>query len=257
MINAILIDDEEKNCATLSHFLNEYCPQVNISGIANNIQDAKKLIERINPQLIFLDVEMPYGSGFDLLKLLPEINFEIIFITGFSQYAINAFRFSALDYLLKPVNIEQLISAVGKAELRISEKNSKRNYEALLENLGQVNPAEQKILLTDKGEKYFIELKNILYCIADGSYTYVHCSEKTFLSSCNLKEFENLLPKSIFCRIHHGHLVNMNLVIKFRKGRGGSVVMQDGKELEIAVRKKDHFMKALTGLSDKKGITAE
>ena len=245
MITALLVDDEPKNITTLAHFLHAYCPDVAVAGTANEIHTARQLIDSLKPQLVFLDVEMPYGSGFDLLQSLPSIDFEVVFVTGFNQYAINAFRFAALDYLLKPVNIEQLIDTVNRAVVRIDEKNSVAQYQTLLSNLAAQNTASQKITLTEKNERYFVALSDIMYCVAEGSYTHVHTLNKTFLSSHNLKEFENMLPASLFFRIHHGHLVNTAFIQKFQSGRGGLVVMRDGKELEVAVRRKEEFLKQL------------
>lgn len=243
MIRTVIIDDEHKSVFTLSSFLQAYCPQVEIVGTANDAGTGKELIEQVNPQLLFLDIEMPLGSGFDLLQSLKTRHFEIVFVTAYNQYAINAFRFSALDYLLKPVRITQLKEAVAKAEARLAEKRSSRDYELLLRNMDEQNAGKQKIAFTDKGQQYLVQLDEIMYCIASASYTYVHTAAKTYISARHLKEFEDMLPEEMFCRIHHGHLVNMNFIARLQKGRGGSVVMQDGKELEIAVRRKNELLK--------------
>ena len=243
MITAVIIDDEPKSVFTLNSFLHDYCPQVNIVGIANDANAAKILIEKVNPQLVFLDIEMPMGSGFDLLQSLHTIRFEIIFITAYNQYAINAFRFSALDYLLKPLRITELKEAVAKAEQRIAEKRSTHDYELMLRNMGEQNTAKLKMAFTDKGIQYLVQLDKIMYCIANANYTHVHTIDRTFISARNLKEFEEMLPPEMFFRIHHGHMVNINYIVKLQKGRGGSVIMNDGKELEIAVRRKEEFMK--------------
>ena len=243
MISAMIIDDEPKSVYTLNSFLTAHCPEVKVLCTANNAKEGKQLIESRQPQLVFLDIEMPLGSGFDLLRSLPEIGFEIIFVTAYNQYAVNAFRFSAIDYLLKPVRITELKQAVEKAALRIAEKSSKRNYELLLRNINEPIAAHQKIALTDRGEQYLVRLDEILYLLADGNYTQVVTPAKTFLSSKNLKDFEELLPMDMFCRIHYGHMVNIQSIAKVQKGRGGAVQMKDGKVLEIAVRRKDDFMK--------------
>ena len=244
MITAIIVDDEPKNVSTLQKFLVDYCPQVEVLGIAMNSIAAKELIAFKKPQLVFLDVEMPYGSGFDLLKSLSEIDFEVIFITAFDHYALNAFRFAAIDYLLKPLNINELKIAVDRAEQRLTEKSSVENYKLLLQNLNEKDVSEQQIILTDNKGQHVFKLKEILYCIADGSYTDVHLIDsKIFTSTKNLKEFEDELPKELFCRIHHGHIVNVSHIKEVRKGRGGSVIMCDKRELEIAVRRKEDFLK--------------
>jgi len=247
MISAVIIDDEPKSVFTLNSFLHDYCPQVSIAGIANDAIAAKSLIEKVNPQLIFLDIEMPMGSGFDLLQSLRTIRFEIIFITAYNQYAINAFRFSALDYLLKPLRITELKQAVAKAEQRITEKRSTHDYELMLRNIGEQNTGKHKMAFTDKGIQYLVQLDKIMYCIASANYTQVYTPDKMFVSTRNLKEFEDMLPPELFFRIHHGHIVNINYIVKLQKGRGGRAIMNDGKELEIAVRRKDDFLKMFKG----------
>ena len=149
MITAIIIDDEPKSVFTLNSFLESHCPNVQVLGSANNAKTGKELIDSKHPQLVFLDIEMPLGSGFDLLGSLPEIKFEVVFITAYNQYAISAFRFSALDYLLKPLRISELKEAVAKAEKRIAEKASKHNYELLLRNMTENNAAHKKIAIAD------------------------------------------------------------------------------------------------------------
>jgi two-component system, LytTR family, response regulator len=243
MITAVIIDDEQKNVSMLTGMLHDYCPQVSILGSANNAAAGKKLIEEVKPQLVFLDVEMPYGSGFDLLQSMPHLESEVIFITAFDQYALTAFRYAALDYLLKPVNIEQLQASLMRAEQRIKEKNTTHNYELLLHNLDEKDAAKRAIALSDKGQQHFIELNDIKYIIADGSYTHIYTAKRTFVSTKNLKDYEQMLPPAMFCRIHHGHLVNVKHVDKLQKGRGGAVVMKDGKILEVAVRRKEEFLK--------------
>lgn len=243
MITAIIVDDESKSISTLQKFLADFCPHIHIVGTAGNIAKAKLLIENLNPQLVFLDIEMPLGNGFDLLQSLKSITFEVIFITAFNHYAINAFRFAAIDYLLKPVNISQLQEAVARATQRIEEKIASQNYTLLLQNLNEEMANEQQIVLHDMEGQHIFKLKEILYCIAEGSYTAFHLQHgKVFISSKNLKEYETLLPESDFCRIHHGHIVNKIHIQQVGRGRGGSVKMRDGQELEISVRKKETFL---------------
>jgi len=245
MITAVIIDDEQKNVSMLTGLLQQYCRQVTLLGIANNSAAGKKLIEGLKPQLVFLDIEMPYGSGFDLLQSMPGTDVEIIFITAFSQYAINAFRYAALDYLLKPVNIQELEDAVERAKEKINGKNAIRNYELLLRNHDEKDASKQTISITDKGEQYLVQLADIMYIIADGSYTHIHTVNKVIVTTKNLKDFENMFPATIFCRIHHGHLLNKNHIAKVRKGRGGIVLMKDGRALEISIRRKEDFMKMI------------
>jgi len=243
MITAIIVDDVQKNVSLLVSLLQQYCPQVTLVGTANNAATGKQLITDLKPELVFLDIEMPYGSGFDMLQSLPSIDAEIVFITAFDQYAMNAFRFAALDYLLKPVNIEELEDAVRRAEQRIREKKTTRNYELLLRNLDEKDVTKQTISLIENGQQYLVQLADIKYIIADGSYTHVHTIHKVVVSTKNLKDFENMLPTAVFFRIHYGHIVNKGHIMKIQKGRGGTVVMKDSKELEISVRRKENFIK--------------
>ena len=243
MITAIIVDDEPKGISTLRRFLANYCPLVDVLADARNASEAKKLILSLHPQIIFLDIEMPYGSGFDLLRMLPGLEAEVIFITAFDRYALDAFRYSALDYLLKPVNIAQLKDAVSKAEKRISQKLSAHNYTLFLNNIDQKDAHKRTITFNEKDGQYFIPVSDIMYCIADGSYTHVYTTGRIFVSTRNLKEYESMLPPGIFHRIHHGHLVNKLFITRLLKGRGGAVLMKDGKQLEIAVRRKDDFIK--------------
>jgi len=243
MITAVIIDDEQKNVSMLVSLLQQYCPQVTLLGTANSAAAGKKLIESLSPQLVFLDVEMPYGNGFDLLQSMPGIDAEVIFITAFDQYALTAFRYAALDYLLKPVNIEELEGAIGRAEQKIKEKNTIRNYELLLRNLEEKDTIKQTIALTDRGQQHLVALGDIMYVIADGSYTHIHTVNKVIVTTRNLKDFENIFPTAIFCRIHHGHIINKHHIAKIQKGKGGHVIMKDGKVLDIAFRRKEDFLK--------------
>lgn len=227
----------------LRSLLQQYCPQVTLLGTATSAATGKQMIEDLKPQLIFLDIEMPYGSGFEMLEAMPGLDAEIVFITAFDQYALNAFRFAALAYLLKPVNIDELEEAVRRAEQRIKEKKAAVNYEKLLRNIDETDISKQSMAFTDNGKEFLVKLIDIMYIIADGSYTHVHTTNKVVVSTKNLKDFETLLPDSIFCRIHNGHIVNKLHITKIQKGRGGTAVMKDGEKLEIAVRRKEDFLK--------------
>jgi len=246
MITAIIVDDEAKNISVLNKILLDYCKEVAVVGTAGNITEAEALIRSLKPGLVFLDIEMPYGTGFDLLNKFTEINFEIIFVTAYDQYAIDAFQYASIDYLLKPVNITKLQKSVDRVRQRLNEKTSALNYQLLLDQIKKQDASDQRIQLSSATEQYMVRYNDILYCIADGSYTFVCMTNgKKFHASKNLKQFAAELPASVFFRIHNGHLINMNHVSKIVKGGGGSVVMSDGKELEIAVRRKDEFLKML------------
>lgn len=242
-INAIIVDDEQKSRSSLRKLLLDFCTEVSVVAEAADINEAQILIEKMSPQLVFLDVEMPYGTGFDLLERLGEINFEVIFTTAYSQYAIEAFKYASVDYILKPLDIDTLIRAVERAKERLITRQSIADYQKLLHQVQKQTDGDVRIQLSAVKEQHLVKCNEIICCVADGSYTNVYMTGgRKFYSSRNLKQFVAELPASIFYRVHNGHLVNMNHIEKIVKGHGGSVVMTDGKELEIAVRRKEDFL---------------
>lgn len=249
MIRALLIDDEPKNNRILKLMLEEFCPQVKIEGQADNAEDGVTLIRDTGPDLVFLDIEMPYGSGFDLLDKLKPVSFEIIFITAFNNYSLKAIKYSALDYLLKPVNIDELIAAVTKASDKLATRNINARIENLLYNLKRPQQGLQKIALPSKEGYIFVPITDIIRCEAKSGYTtfFIKDMEK-IVSSRNIKEYEPLLTDDTFFRIHNSHIVNLNYVKKYHRGRGGFLEMEDGAMIEVATRRKDEFM-ARFGLS--------
>jgi two-component system, LytTR family, response regulator len=242
-INATLIDDEPGNIVTLSELLKEYCPIIEISGTCIDSIKALELINTLQPQVVFLDIEMPYNNAFDLLDKLQPIHFEVIFVTAFNEYAIKAFKYAALDYLLKPINIKELKDSVQRLSTLLQEKKTNHRITNLLNNLKSENTGLQKIALPAKDGLYFEDINKISHFSAEGSYTYVFVKNGTKeLLSGNLKEFEDILPKAIFCRIHHSHIINLNFVKKYYKGRGGYVEMQNGTIIEVSARKREEFL---------------
>jgi two-component system LytT family response regulator len=245
-INAIVVDDEQKSRSSLRKLLTDFCTDVNVIAEAADINEAQAHIEKMKPDLVFLDVEMPYGTGFDLLERMGEINFEVVFITAYSQYAIDAFKYASIDYILKPVDIDTLSRAVERAKERLLTKQSIADYKKLLQQVQKQTDGDIRIQLSAVKEQHLVKCSEILCCVADGSYTNVYITGgRKFYSSRNLKQFVAELPASIFYRIHNGHLVNMNHIQKIIKGHGGSVVMSDGRALEIAVRRKEDFLETM------------
>lgn len=245
-MNAIIVDDEQKSRSSLKKLLQDYCTGVEVKAEAANITEAALQIKTIQPDLVFLDVEMPYGTGFDLLQQLGEINFEVVFITAYSQYAINAFKYASVDYILKPVDINELKRAVERARGQMLNRQSIANYKLLLQQVQKQTDGDTRIYLSGTREQLLVKCSDITCCVADGSYTYVYMTDGTkFYSSRNLKQFVAELPASIFYRIHNGHTVNMNHITKIIKGHGGNVVMSDGRALEIAVRRKEDFLNTM------------
>ena len=243
MISALILDDEQNNIEALANLLNQFCPEITVVGSASDIQTGSALITKLDPQLVFLDIEMPFGNAFDMLEKMIPVTFEVIFVTAFEQYAIRAFKYVALDYLLKPVNIEELKRAVGRAKIRIEEKKINTRIESLLDNFRNESKGLKKIGLPAADGLIFEEIENIVHLQAEGNYTFVFTNDKRkLLVSKNLKEFEDLLPPALFCRIHHSHIVNLNFIKKYHKGRGGFVILADGSEVEVSSRKKDEFL---------------
>ena len=244
MITSLIVDDDLKNVRVLKGLLQKFCPQVDILGEANEIQEAIRLVQTCKPELLFLDIEMPYGGGFDMLDQLRPVDFEVIFITAYDHYAIRAFKYSALDYLLKPVRIEELQSAVKKAEEQRLSINTGLKLQMLFEALKPQYASMQKIAIAGIDGLTFVEIKNIIRCESQGNYTHIHLLQKEKITtSKNIREFEELLPSGVFCRVHNSHLINLNYIKKYFKGRGGYVLLEDGSTIEVASRRKEEFLK--------------
>ncbi|MFY8090191.1 MAG: LytR/AlgR family response regulator transcription factor [Chitinophagaceae bacterium] len=246
-IKAIIVDDELGNIETLTSIITKYCKNIVLCGTATTNEAAEKLIFEVKPQLAFLDIQLQNETTFQLLQNLSTINFEIIFITAYNQFAINAIKFSAIDYLLKPINIDDLKLAVSKAIISIESKDAFSKINNLISNLSITQPGLKKIgIITYEGMS-FVEIDNIIRLKAEGSYTKFYLKNGTVeLTSKNLKEYEDILPKHQFCRIHNSHLINLNFIKKYQKGRGGFVVMEDDTEIEVSHRKKTEFLQMIS-----------
>jgi len=249
MINAVIIDDEPGNIRVLKELLQEYCwDDVAILGEAGQADDAYTLIQEVHPELVFLDVEMPYGNGFDLLDKLMPIEFEVIFVTAFNDYTLKAFKYSALDYLLKPVNLEELRSAVQKAGERLQLKRSNLQLNNLLSNMRQPDPSAKKLAIPGIDSISFIRFDDIICVEAEGGYSRLYLKDgQTVMSSKGIKEYEDILPVSLFIRVHNSHIVSLNCIKKYHRGRGGYVEMEDGQMIEVASRRKDKFLASISG----------
>jgi len=248
MITALIVDDEKKNHESLLGLLKEYCPTVKVIGQASSVEEALQSISKQKPQLVFLDVEMPNGTGFDLLRKVPTIDFKIIFVTAHAHYAIKAIRFSAVDYILKPIDTDDLVHAVEKvtAELGSSEPSQ---YNALLENLNTTST--YKIAIPVKDGYAFLMPEEIIRLHADGAYTHIHTAEEKFTGTKNIKEYEDLLSEYGFFRSHNSHLINLKHVKRFSRLDGYFVHMSDNSVAEISRRKKEEFI----GMMSKKALS--
>jgi len=243
MLRSVIIDDEPKNVRILRNMLEEFCPQVTVMAEAGNANQGVEVILEAKPELVFLDIEMPYGSAFDMLDKLYPVTFEIIFVTAFNSYMLKAFKYSALDYLLKPVNIEELKAAVNKAAEKINFKKFNKQLFNLLENLKKAQSTLPKLAIPSQSGLEFVQVDEIIRCEAEGGYTFFHTkAREKIVSVRNIKEYEELLPEALFFRIHNSHLINLNFIKKYHKGRGGFVEMEDGFMIEVATRRKDEFL---------------
>ncbi|MGB0985311.1 MAG: LytR/AlgR family response regulator transcription factor [Saprospiraceae bacterium] len=249
MISAIIIDDIQKSRAVLLQLLQRHCPQINVIGMAASADEAQLLILEKNPDLLFLDVEMPNGTGFDLLKRFSSPTFEVIFTTAYDQYALQAIKFCALDYLLKPIDIEELQAAIQKMASKVTTPKSSNRFTHLIENLNNHNHKNHKIGIPTQEGLIFIKVDDILYCTADRSYTYVQLkNQRKIIATRKIKEFENLLTQHDFFRIHRSHLINLNYIEKYYKGAGGYVIMSNGQSIDVSRRKKEGFLEQLDKL---------
>lgn len=241
-IKTLIVDDETISRETLNSFICKYTPELSIVGEAENIIEAKKAIETLQPQLVFLDVEMPYGNAFDLIESLANIDFQIVFVTAYSHYAIQALNLSASYYLLKPIAIDELIQAVQKVKEQINGSQQQVQTEILLQNIKSDN-GEQRLVLPVLEGFEVVKTKDIVLCKADGNYTEIIFSNNTKkIISKNLKFFENLLKGQQFMRIHKSYIVNLSEVSAYHKGKGGSVLLSNGTEVEVSANKKQELI---------------
>lgn len=242
-ISAIIVDDESDSRETLAHFLAKYCQDVRIVAQVENIVETQKAIKLHEPKLVFLDIEMPFGNAFDLLEQLDAINFEIIFITAFSQYAVQAFNLSAVHYILKPIDIDELAEAVEKAKKRIIKKENINYSKILLENLSALNSQNRKVVLPLIDGFEVVKLNEILFCEAQDNFTKVYLKDGSNSLICRkLKFYETALTDHGFCRVHRSFLVNLEYIKRYKKGKGGAVILENGKEIQVSNSRKQEFL---------------
>lgn len=235
-LNALIVEDEANSREILRNYLAKYCPAVNLIGEAATIKEGLALINGNDLDVVFLDVEMPFGNAFDLLDRLPDRNFETVFVTAYNQYAMDALNAHAAYYLMKPISIDELIKAVDYVT-EIREKEKSIGDRVLTPKLNKV---DGKITLPQQDGFQVLNVADILYCKADDNYTEICLEKQKILVSKTLKYFEEALEGYSFVRIHKSYLVNLNEVIKYKRGKGGSVVVSNGRELMVsASRKKD------------------
>ena len=246
-ISALVVDDEKNGRENLSGMIKNYCPQVKIVAEANSVAQAIIEIQDHQPQLIFLDIEMPGGNGFHLLEHFKDFPFEVIFVTAYDNYAIKAIRFSASDYILKPINLNELIAAIEKVSQRIRNQNENDRIRQLY--LNTVHPTNPKIGLTTGERVEFVEVKSIIRCQGEINYTHLYFTDKKpLLVAKSLIEFEELLGEYNFIRVHKTHLISLNHVVSFNRNDVGILTMTNGDKISISRRRKDFTINQLKSI---------
>jgi two-component system, LytTR family, response regulator len=250
MLRAILVDDELKSLENLKILAEEFVSNISVVALCATVKDAHLAIKSHHPDIVFLDIQMQNETGFDLLNNIDEIDFEVIFVTAYSEFAIKAFKFSAIDYLLKPIDIEELRSAVRKVEERRIGKTVKR-LKILQDSLLGAGDDTSKIALPAADGLVFVKMNDILYCEASSNYTIFYTAEnKQYIVCRTLKEYEELLSEYNFFRIHHSYLVNLKAIRKYVKGDGGYVVLSNNVSLDVSKRKRADFLHRLSTRND-------
>jgi two-component system, LytTR family, response regulator len=244
MIKAILIDDESSARETMRHQLGKYVPRVEVLGEADSVESGIALIRSTHPDLVFLDVELPIGSGFDILDATQDLNFQVIFVTAFNQYAVQAFKFSAADYLLKPLRISELIEAVDRAFSTKQTNSAPQKFAVLAHNMNPAGQTQPRLVLPDITGFTVVEVNSIIRCESERNYTrFFFTDQPSALITRTLKDYEDLLVNHGFFRIHQSHLVNLSFVRRYIRGKGGEVEMTDKAVLPVSRTKKDEFLK--------------
>jgi two-component system LytT family response regulator len=249
MLRAVIVEDELRSRETLSGMLKLFCKNVAIVGVAENVRDGIDVIRKENPDVVFLDIQMPDGSGFKLLEEIGKINFDVIFTTAYDQFAIKAIKFSALDYLLKPIFNEDLINAVKKAEDNKEIHDKNEHIEVLLENIKKPAGEPHKIILSTSEKINVVLVDDIIRCESDNYYTFFYFKNgQRLLISKTLKENEELLKDHDFIRPHKSHLVNAKYIKSYLKQEGGFIMMTDGSKIPVSRRKKEMIIEIINNL---------
>ncbi|MCD4731133.1 MAG: LytTR family DNA-binding domain-containing protein [Bacteroidales bacterium] len=250
MLRTIIIDDEVHVRDTLVSMLNDYCPQVKIVGEANSVESGFRTIRNKIPDLILLDIKMDDGTGFDLLQRFDSIKFKIIFITAYEKHAIEAFKFSAVDYLMKPVNPEKLAEAIVRAE-KLVQQTFVKQLDALKENMNPLNTQNKKIVVKTLDNIYLLNTRDIIHCQSDDCYTVIESAgEEKVVVSKVLKEYDELLTNHGFFRVHRSHLVNLQHIKRFEKQEGGYVVMSNDQKIPVSSRARERLLELFANIAE-------
>lgn len=246
MIRTVIIDDEQPAREVIANYLSEYCPDVEVVAKASSVSTGYNAIRKTSPDLVFLDIEMPDGKGFDLLNRFENIDFKIVFVTAYSEYAIKAFRFSAVDYLLKPVKIDELIDAVDRVRKAGRPGISSEIISSLLNNLKEGNARQSTLIIPNIKGFEVLRVTDIIMCQADGYCTNFHLSgQRKVVSSKNLKHFSGLLEDQNFLRVHHSYLVNLDHVTGYT--RQGEILLSEGMKAHLGDSYKNEFVRKFSG----------
>jgi two-component system LytT family response regulator len=246
MIDIFIAEDEPKTLNSLINIVSNYCSETNIVGTADTVNSAVNFLEGNHVDLVLLDINYPDGNGFDILEKLPDHNFKVIFITAFEQYAIKAIKFSAVDYILKPIDPKELIDSVKKIQEDIKLKQtSDINIKALLSNIKNES-GKKHIVLRTQERIHVVKIKDIIRCESDSSYTIFHmANDKRFLISKSLSEYDELLTDYGFIRTHKSHLVNADYIRSFEKKGGGYLILKDNVQVPVSVRRRDYVIREI------------
>jgi len=247
MIRAIIVDDEPGSRETLTELLGRYCPMVHVVASADSVAAARDELYRHRPDLLFLDIEMPFGSGFDLLDSLDDLQMEVIFITAYDHYAIKAIRYSALDYLLKPIDRDDLIEAVERTGKRIAAQGARGgSLKHILHGVRETNKDENRLALVANDSITMVPLRDIIRCQAEANYTRFYLRNgSTILMARTLKDYEIALEDRGFVRVHNSHLINLDHIKKYIRGESGEVIMSDGAVITVSRRRREDFRRRL------------
>jgi two-component system LytT family response regulator len=253
-LRSVIIDDELNSRELLAQMLENYSHEVEIVGTGKDVPTGIEIIRKTNPDLVYLDIEMPGGGGFEILNAFDNISFHVIFVSGYDHYAIKAFRYSALDYLLKPVDLDELREATARAHER--KYSSGASISLLRDQLNRSNEELEQIVISDNNKHVIVNLKNIMYLEAHGNYISFHMTDNnryTVIKSLN--HYEEILPSQRFFRIHKSYLINLYAVQSYESGRGGQVVLKDGTKVSIALRRKPMFIKSIKRIWDGNSVS--
>ncbi|MCW3127830.1 MAG: DNA-binding response regulator [Bacteroidetes bacterium] len=242
-LKAVIVEDEKRSADVLKDLLAKYCTNVQVADVAETVEKAIEAIVKHEPDIVFLDIELPDGSGFKVIEAFPHDSLSVIFVTAYEHYAIKAIKICALDYLLKPLDMDDLISAVNKVSTEKRSPDMNKRKEVFLNNHRQKSILERKIALPTIEGLLFVCQEDIVYCEAESNYTNFFLKTKEKMLVCKpLNYFEEILDPEYFCRTHQSFLVNLSYIKKYVKGRGGYLIMNDGTKLEISVRMKSAFL---------------